>query len=89
MKNKILEELDRFKGQLEEYLQGQPEETQQAEYVVIEEPEAVSEDTRCEVCQKAINELEGAYRVGDQYWVCSTSCEDKIEIRPTIKFKYR
>lgn len=94
MKNKInvLTQLDSFRQSLEEYLQEEEEldhELSGKEFVEIADSEAIGDDARCTVCQKAINEMEGAYMVGDSFWVCSSSCEDKIEVRPTVKFSYR
>lgn len=96
-KEKVLNQLEQFRHTLEEYL-AESSETHDAiteeafsakEFLEITDPEEIGDDARCMVCQKAINQLEGAYLVGDEYWVCSSSCEDNIEIRPTVRFRYR
>lgn len=96
-KQKVLNQLDQFRHTLEEYLTGSPVENEEVieeqlsakEFIEITDQEEIGDDARCMVCQKAINQLEGAYQVGDEYWVCSSFCEDNIEVRPTVKFRYR
>lgn len=96
-KQKVLNQLDQFRHTLEEYLT-EPQEAHEEvteeqvsakEFIEISDQEEVGDDARCMVCQKAINQLEGAYLVGDEYWVCSSFCEENIDIRPTVKFRYR
>ena len=58
-----------------------------SEYIELEDYD-FSEDACCEICQKAINTLEGAYNV-DSFWFCSIECENKLITKETIKFIYK
>lgn len=86
-RDQLLRNLDQFKNSLEEFLNEEVEEYS-SEFVEITDPEEVGDDAHCTVCEKAINELEGAYRVGPA-WVCSTDCESRIDVRPSVAFRYR
>ncbi len=79
-RDQLLRNLDQFKNSLEEFLHEETEDYA-SEFVEITDPEEIGDDAHCTVCEKAINELEGAYRVGPA-WVCSTDCESRIDVRP-------
>jgi len=86
-REELMRNLEQFKHSLEEYLD-QDVEDYSSEFVEITDPDEIGDDAHCTVCEKAINELEGAYRCGPA-WVCSTNCESRIEARPSVSFKYR
>ncbi len=86
-REEVLRNLEHFKDSLDEYMR-EDDQDYAAEFVEITDPEEIGDDAHCTVCEKAINELEGAFRVGPA-WVCSTDCESRIEARPSVSFKYR
>lgn len=86
-RDEVLRNLEQFKHSLHEYMR-EDDQDYASEFVEITDPEEIGDDAHCTVCEKAINELEGAFRVGPA-WVCSTDCESRIEARPSVSFRYR